>query len=836
MHYRKTRGVVRRLVLYKNTPDLIYLIVKLKNTTDPCVVFRYVTCTGKKCSLFSSASNFLLRIIITQIAYLRYRVKVLTEKDTTENRHAAIRIQSSWRRFVAVSNAAKSLEAVIHIQALYRRVAASSAYQMKREKATIVQNSWRRFIAKNRFGHALRAALSIQAIWRSYSVRSRYLNVVLPAVELGARKLQALVRGLKVRQEVARMHDSAASLQAMIRRKLSEMKYHKVRVQITSVQAVCRSYIAVRKCSLAMSSVIVCQAAVRKWLSCRQAQERRSCLLKLQCASRRWLAKRTLQILITARADENLAAQRIQSRFKGYLLQREVLNLRVSASQIQRVFRGHAARINYYIELVDIVIVQSVVRMWLARRVVTERESSIVLIQSAFRMYSMTKRYRRSLAVTSAASCLQRFVRGCLTRALLKRKHAAIKLQKTWRCYTKHVDYMMALLGCIQIQAAARRFIAKATMERRRAAVYSLQSFARRIIATGQVAKEAYSAVKIQAIGRMFFSRSKFLLLKLAITQIQKVVRGHIQRADLALQHFAATQIQGAWRTYVSITYFICMEISAVSIQAHVRGFLGRRRAEILKAECLACRINQEQSARKIQKSYRIYSQRMLENIAASLIAKCWKKFKSQKTFKKMRIGLIQFQSAFRSFSLRRKDPQAKIRLQRIAVADINSRKNPDLRLCNKTKRALNRLRKCTGLSDILDSIQVLEKATRYSRQCCTAFSGAGAPDILFSLVRSCNRSLPHVELLEWILLTVSNVAKYDELVDFVATLTGVRIYLDLLQMFRDKEVVFSLSAALLFKTIKSNAELLVRSFDFLLFQLCPQKHLTLYTALLQDK
>jgi abnormal spindle-like microcephaly-associated protein len=487
------------------------------------------------------------------------------------------------------------------------------------------------------------------------------------------------------------------------------------------------------------------------------------------------------------------------------------MNVRKSAVHIQRVFRGHVARIDYYIELVDIVIVQSVARMWMARRAANERRKSIIRIQSAVRMYSMKARFSQSRAELSAAVVLQRFVRGYLARVSIRRGRAATKLQKTWRCYTKHVDYMMAILSCIQIQAAARRFIAVSKVAQRRADIVRLQSSARRSLVVRHLRRQSSSAIKIQAALRMFFLRSKFLVRKVAITQVQRVVRGHIQRADLALQHFAATQIQGAWRAYVSVTYFICMELSAVTIQSLFRGWLGRKHAESCRDDHRALTFCKERSARIIQCSYREHSRRMLQHTSARKIALSWKQCRMQKAFRKMTAGFVQLQGAFRGFSVRAKDPLAASRMQRVQVAKINSTMNPDLRLCNKTKRALIRLRKSSGLSDILDSIQFLERATRYSRQCCTAFTQAGAPDILFSLVRSCNRSLPHVELLEWILLTLSNVARFDELLPSVATITGVRIFLDLLQMFRDKEVVFSLSVALLLKSVRANVDLMVR-------------------------
>ena len=93
--------------------------------------------------------------------------------------------------------------------------------------------------------------------------------------------------------------------------------------------------------------------------------------------------------------------------------------------------------------------------------------------------------------------------------------------------------------------------------------------------------------------------------------------------------------------------------------------------------------------------------------------------------------------------------------------------------------------------------------SARLSGVCCVAFAEAGAPDILFSLIRTCNRSLPHVELLHYILLTMLNVSQYENLLPSIATLTGVEVFLDLVQMFRDKDAVFVLAVSLLEQVIR---------------------------------
>lgn len=86
--------------------------------------------------------------------------------------------------------------------------------------------------------------------------------------------------------------------------------------------------------------------------------------------------------------------------------------------------------------------------------------------------------------------------------------------------------------------------------------------------------------------------------------------------------------------------------------------------------------------------------------------------------------------------------------LKRIREAELRGQLDPRLRLGNMTQKALQSL--CVGsiISDLLKSCQSLEMATEYSEECCAMVVSAKKVDILFGLLRSCNRSESHQELL----------------------------------------------------------------------------------------
>jgi abnormal spindle-like microcephaly-associated protein len=88
--------------------------------------------------------------------------------------------------------------------------------------------------------------------------------------------------------------------------------------------------------------------------------------------------------------------------------------------------------------------------------------------------------------------------------------------------------------------------------------------------------------------------------------------------------------------------------------------------------------------------------------------------------------------------------------LKRIKEADSRARADPSLKLGKQTSAALKVLQTGKMISQLLKACQTLELSTSLSRYCCEAFAQAGAPNILFSLLRSCNRSTPHQELLRY--------------------------------------------------------------------------------------
>ena len=88
---------------------------------------------------------------------------------------------------------------------------------------------------------------------------------------------------------------------------------------------------------------------------------------------------------------------------------------------------------------------------------------------------------------------------------------------------------------------------------------------------------------------------------------------------------------------------------------------------------------------------------------------------------------------------------------KKIKLTEIKAKADPSLQLGKRTLVALQTLHKNDGMmiSQLIKACEILEFSTEISMRCCQAFANSSATSILLDLIRSCNRSKPHQELLK---------------------------------------------------------------------------------------
>ena len=123
--------------------------------------------------------------------------------------------------------------------------------------------------------------------------------------------------------------------------------------------------------------------------------------------------------------------------------------------------------------------------------------------------------------------------------------------------------------------------------------------------------------------------------------------------------------------------------------------------------------------------------------------------------------------------------------------------------------------RKVVSVKELLDACKSLEFSTEVSKNCCKNLIRGETGSLLLHLIRTCDRSRDSQELLHHALITLLNVARYDDLAFFVSSgdNSSLATIIDLLQMFRDKKEVFSVACELMCRIITAdeNAKVIIR-------------------------
>ena len=126
--------------------------------------------------------------------------------------------------------------------------------------------------------------------------------------------------------------------------------------------------------------------------------------------------------------------------------------------------------------------------------------------------------------------------------------------------------------------------------------------------------------------------------------------------------------------------------------------------------------------------------------------------------------------------------------------------------MMTSTEEALDVLQHYSHLSKVQTAVKRLETSTRLCRSSCKSFTETRTPQILYDLIRSCNRSIPHMELLQHVLNIFLHVSVHVDLLPRILHKDCVEVWVDVIQLFRDKDHIFY-SAALILKRIVSNDE-----------------------------
>ena len=690
-------------------------------------------------------------------------------------RQHAVKIQSLVRCHLAKIERKSSTSAILQIQGWWRACNTARHYQIKKVK-TVKLQGWIReqlFRCKVKKEFLLQATISsmvkqsrcqslsmsvasrkVQSQWRSYQIRSHFLQVHAQIVAL-----QALTRGFLARVHRQRQMCHIVAIQALVRQKMHLRRYDSLRYGVKLLQSIIRSKQMKAEYGAMKSKVTLLQAFARGWLT-RQHQSRQFCCAmviqsewrrsldrekyqrflrglvlcqglyrrsiahcefqtkvqatkEIQRNCRGWLAQNKLHLLKEQQAQrETEGALALQSLYRSYIIRKDIQVLHEKAALIQRKWTGFLTMLDFRLTLFDIVTVQSVARRWLAKKNAASRNNAIVRAQSVTRGWLSSriakKEFSRMLEVRriqKSAVQIQALFRGHAAKVVTARERAARDIQKCWRCYNVHVEFLIVLLGTMQFQANVRGFIARTSYKAKQKAALYIQASHRGLL------------------GRKIASIKKDAVIRLQANMKMMIARVAFHRQIETRRYIAAVNIQKIWRGYSEFCWYLELEFSVLSIQQVARAYLARRLRSHLVEE----------------------KRRVILPIAAATIQGAVRAYLAKGAFQRMVRQVKSFQALVRGHRVRRKrGKRMRITASRLKQASLRATKTPNLRLGARTIEALTVLQTSTRLAEIMTAICTLELSTRYSRSCCEAMAHAKCTGILLSLIRQCNRSLPH--------------------------------------------------------------------------------------------
>ncbi|XP_068599542.1 abnormal spindle-like microcephaly-associated protein [Brachionichthys hirsutus] len=733
-------------------------------------------------------------------------------------RRSAVVIQSAFRGHAARRQVAQLRRAAVVIQRAFRASVERSAFVRLRRAAIAVQAAYRGKASRGSLKTQRKAATAIQAAFRKHAARKRYLLLQRAAGVLQL-KFRATMLARATKEDYNALRRAALTVQAGVRGMRARTAQRERRRAATLIQSAVRMFLCRKKYLLLQSAAVVIQSRFRAHVARRaelnEYRRLKRAVLKLQAVYRGSRARGELQ-------ERHRAAAAIQAQFRMHRIHEAYRATKRAAVIIQGRYRAKRLRDEerqrYRAIRSAAVVIQAAHRGRRARREMAAMQRAAGLLQRTFRSNQDRKRF---LAIRAAALVCQRRRRAAtLARkerlGYLSKRRAVIRLQAAYRGRRVRAELVLWNRAATVIQSAFRRHREEVKFKATRSSAVILQrSYRSRLLQ--RRARETFlqtrrSAIVLQAAARGWFVRRDIRCQSQAATVIQSFWKCSAQRQSFQRKREAAVRLQRCVRAALlrraERSNAARRRGAAITLQTRCRAWLARRQVrEAAQAErrlrfasaafhhVCAIKIQRAlrahwalESARRqircvlaVQRWVRARQQRRryledrrkvllaqravkhwlaCRHKAAAVIQSAVRKFILLRRQKRVERGILKAQALWRGHRSRRLHDNPKAVTLRRRLRKVSAVVQEEDKLCNKTASGLEYLLRYKHFSHILGALKNLDTATRLSPECCERLGGSGATDVLFRLIRCCNRSVPCMDIITSSIQILLNLSK----------------------------------------------------------------------------
>nr|XP_044999428.1 abnormal spindle-like microcephaly-associated protein [Jaculus jaculus] len=759
------------------------------------------------------AATLIQAIFRMHRALIRYqamkRASIVVQRQFQVNRAAKLQRQHFIRQ----------RHAAVIIQAAFRGMKTRSHMKSMHSSATLIQSRFRALVIRRRFLSLKKAAVFVQRKYRATVCAKHALHQFLE-LRKAAIVIQSFYRRLMVMKRFQEMHEASVLIQAAFRMHRAYVKFHTWKCASIVIQQHYRTY-KTRKLQR--------EKFTRQWHSA----------VIIQAAYKGMKVRQILR-------EKYRAAIIIQSTYRMYRHYHFYQKLRWTAKVIQEKYRANKVKQKALQNSTckeEITCIQASFQDSDFNKQIQREHEAAIIIQKHFKAFKIRRHYRhlrlkvlsvqrghRALPATHAEGVMEPHRglkaewRKCKAKKYLHKVKAACMIQAWYRCWRARREYLAILKAVKIIESCFCAKLERARFLNMRASAIILQRkwraiLSERIAHEDLIIKRHRAACLIQAYFRGSKERQVFLQQKYAAVTIQRyirareagkcermkyielkkstillqgLVRGWLvrkrileEKAKIRLLHFTAAaychlcalRIQRAYKLYIAVKNAKEHIHSVICIQRWFRTRLQQKRL-----------IEQYPSITETEHEVQQYQSRQQQNRAASVIQKAARRLLLRKSQEKLNSRITKIQALWRGFSWRKKNDCTKIRAIRLSLQAVNRNIEEENKLYKRTARALHYLLTYKHLSAILDALKHLEVVTRLSPRCCENMAESGAISKVFVVIRSCNRSVPCMEVIKYAVQVLLNVAKYENTASAVYDADScVDTLLELLQMYREK-------------------------------------------------